>query len=88
MEVDLQFVRLDCAMCGIIQFYPSNFVEIKKNTYESFYCANGHLLSYQKPKPESIQTLKAKIVQLEVDKQILKVQNTKLYHKLEQAGVE
>jgi hypothetical protein len=88
MEVELQFVRLDCPLCGIIQFYPTNFVEIKKSTYDKFTCANGHILGYQKPKPESPEALKAKIVQLETDKQNLKVQNTQLYHKLEQAGVE
>lgn len=88
MEVTIEFTRLDCLVCGMIVYFPENFIESKKQTHTAFFCGAGHSMCFQKPKPESPESLKSKIAKLENEKNELKVKNVQLYQRLEQAGVD
>lgn len=86
MEIDFKLKRADCPTCGVIQFYPINFVNIKRGMNANVFCANGHQFWFT-PEAESPEILKERIVNLETEVQSLRKENVRLIHLNDQAGI-
>ena len=58
MFTEIELTATGCAKCGVIFALPSAFVISLRQTGESFYCPNGHPLTYgegeTKPLPQVI----------------------------------
>ena len=48
-------VEMVLGCCGVVVWYPKNFVEDKRNTKATFYCPNGHARSYAESTEERLQ---------------------------------
>ena len=46
MQSTIEFTDTSCANCGIVFALPSGFDMVLSQTGQTFYCPNGHSLSY------------------------------------------
>lgn len=50
-----EFLVTDCASCGIVFAVPASFAQRRRDDARSFYCPNGHSLSYRESKEDRLQ---------------------------------
>jgi hypothetical protein len=88
MEISLILEQVDCPTCGMICFFPQNFLNAKRRDYKSFFCGVGHKMNYTKSNQESPEANRKRIVELEMEVKQLKQDKAQLIHKIDQANIE
>lgn len=61
IDVELRLVAITCADCGTPFGVGANFDKARRSDHRSFYCPNGHSLSYPKPKRTEADRLREQL---------------------------
>jgi len=66
-ESDNNLNRIHCASCGVSFGIDKDVDKLWRDSYKSFWCPNGHSLSYSGPSPQEkeISELRDKVASLE-----------------------
>lgn len=62
MKVEVELTNDNCITCGVIYAVPQSFYANRKTTKASFYCPNGHPMTFSGDSPEK---LREKVTNLE-----------------------